>query len=267
MRPTCFVLNLRDRAIRMRAFESAARRAGMFVERLEAVDTRTIDRLEAVRKRVDPIALVNLSATLRRGHRERHEELTMGAIGCALSHATASEEGQRRGLNVLAVFEDDAEVPYDCSELIAEALHEVSVADADSDSSSAWDMILLGWWDRGMGWSASSGVNSSASGSGGNTARKVGKGSSRNATEEKGQGLLVRVGRFWGCHAYLVSARGMGLLAAAAGRPVRLQVDGALSEASARGDLVVLGVADPRRRVKQRALEGSDVQFPVRLRR
>jgi len=46
-------------------------------------------------------------------------------------------------------------------------------------------------------------------------------------------------------------------------------VDGALSAASVRGDMVVLGLADHagKRLFGQRASGGSDVQFPLRLAR
>ena len=238
----------------MADFSEAAARAGLAFERFDAVDTRTPELLDTRREFVKPEAFAALAATLKRGHRRSHEELTSGAVGCALSHAAASREGLRRDLPLLAVFEDDAEVPQNTAEIIALALRHAPTAAAavaaatrsaaaktedravlrvpapEAEPHVDWDMILLGWWDRGSG--ADSSRSSRAS-----SHLPSDVGSTRAAqslTRPGGFGgslvngpasdpPLVRVGRFWGCHAYLVSARGMGRLAAFA-CPVELQV-------------------------------------------
>jgi hypothetical protein len=75
---------------------------------------------------------------------------------------------------------------------------------------------------------------------------------------------LLRVGHFWGCHAYVVSAQGMQRVVEL-NTPVTAQIDGVLSAASRDGTLYVLGIADRQQRFKQAPSKGSDVQFPLRL--
>ena len=98
-RLSAFVINLAERIERLRGFDERARLARLAYERIEAIDTRDLGRLEARASAVEPSALASLLASARRGYRSRHSELTPGAVGCALSHVAASRLALERGLH------------------------------------------------------------------------------------------------------------------------------------------------------------------------
>ena len=207
--------------------------------------------LEVHRHQVAPLAYDRLTASLHRGYRLGHDDLSAGAVGCALSHVKVSEQALKRGFESIAVFEDDA------------ALHQHSARELRSLLEAApadWQCLLWGWWDRG----GSTVVQQvAASNSNHGTFLPV---SSNCTTEPSSESSipLVRVGRFWGCHAYVLNRSGMAQLVEL-NTPVSKQVDAALSEASvaSNGLLKVYGVANRASRVQQ-AGKGSDVSFPVR---
>jgi GR25 family glycosyltransferase involved in LPS biosynthesis len=229
--PPAFVINLRDRVVRLETFREAAAIAGISCQQFNAVDTRTPALLHSSRKFVCPAAWDALVASRKRGHRQAHAELSAGAVGCALSHVAVSNMCLNElGLPVACVFEDDAAIPHDAADIMTRALEQASL------SAPTWEMVLLGWWDRG----------------------------GATPLENGGTGELVRVGHFWGCHAYLLSARGMARLMEL-NTPVTAQIDAVLSQSS--HDMQILGIADRGVRFKQQPSKGSDVQFPVRLAR
>ena len=131
-----FVINLRDRKERLQVFEACAQKAKLTCERVEAVDTRTFSQIEALLGDVDPTAYSALLQDVQRGHRSSHSALTQGAIGCALSHRAVSELGLQRNLPLIAVFEDDADLPADALARIDQCL---------TNAPADWDVILLGW--------------------------------------------------------------------------------------------------------------------------
>lgn len=220
----------------MRRFQAAAAQAGIEFERVNAVDTRTLALLQSSEMMIEPKALAKLSATLHRGYRLTHEELTLGSVGCALSHVAAAEEATKKSLSMACIFEDDVQLPLDAAQRIGTVVAKASSLVPD------WDMLLLGWWDRGGAYVIDGGSPSTSP--------------SMNSSVGPD---LVGVGRFWGCHAYVLSSRGMKMLAKI-NTPVAEQIDSALSSSR----LVILGIADHSARFQQ-AGQGSDVQFPVRI--
>mmetsp|Transcript_8430 Transcript_8430/g.22195 ORF Transcript_8430/g.22195 Transcript_8430/m.22195 type:complete len:228 (+) Transcript_8430:144-827(+) len=217
---TAFVINLRCRSERWRAIEAAAREAQVDVERVDAIDTRCVRRAAKHWRNIDSRALERLQHTCARGFRETHDELTPGAVGCALSHVAVSREVLRRKQSLAAVFEDDAELPRNFHAFVAQALAAAPIG---------WDLILLGW---------------------------------SGAAPHECPALLQRVWRFWGLHAYLISARGCAELIAA-GCPVSTHIDHALSARTFSNDLHIYGIAAQHLRLRQVA-HGSDVHIPLK---
>lgn len=120
----------------MARIETAAGLANLPLERFNAVDTRSSRSLETLSSQIDGSALASLQATVARGYRTSHAQLTFGAVGCALSHVGVSRESRKRGLAVCAVFEDDASLPTDLLPRIQASLNA---------APAAWDCVLLGW--------------------------------------------------------------------------------------------------------------------------
>lgn len=234
-------------------------KAGLNVERIDAVDTRQLKQLFAHRRSVERASFRRLVGTLRRGHRLQHADLTSGAVGCALSHAKAAQEGLTSNAEVITVFEDDALVPTD---IVSQMNGALACAPAD------WDCILLGWWDRGRTRFKQDDITA-------NAPRLDSDACIQDAYSDTGTGarlwlfeaaateppaMLMRVEAFWGLHAYMLSCRGMRKLVELCS-PLRIQVDSAVSAS----DMKVYGVAARNMRVRQHG-RGSDVHFPVRTR-
>ena len=108
----------------------------MTYERFEATDTRGSRDLKARESDIEPLAYSTLLESMRQGHRRAHDELTPGAVGCALSHVGVSRLALSRGLTRFAVFEDDAELP-ECVLSLMER--------ATAEAPTGWHCILLGW--------------------------------------------------------------------------------------------------------------------------
>jgi GR25 family glycosyltransferase involved in LPS biosynthesis len=70
------------------------------------------------------------------GFRNKHYQLTKGAIGCYLSHTKVWESILKKGLDRVLVFEDDAKVPPNFLELVNESM---------KDIPDDWDIVLLGF--------------------------------------------------------------------------------------------------------------------------
>ena len=101
--------------------------------RVAAVDGRSLE-LEGV---VTPEALREISRAEEVGYRERHYELTRGAVGCALSHRAVWDRLVASDKERALVCEDDCLLDHD-----ALAGLDAAVADAPAD----WDVLLLGYW-------------------------------------------------------------------------------------------------------------------------
>ena len=76
------------------------------VSRLPAVDGKAVDLDKVVAKK----ALPALMHTMMTDRRTSHEQLTVGAVGCYLSHMSAWETILKSGKPYGFVFEDDGEV-------------------------------------------------------------------------------------------------------------------------------------------------------------
>ena len=99
--------------------------------RLAAVDGRSLS-LDGI---VTPEALLEIKRAEAVGYRERHYELTRGAVGCALSHRAVWDRLLASDKDLAMVCEDDARIEET-------ALEELNAASPPAD----WDILLLGYW-------------------------------------------------------------------------------------------------------------------------
>lgn len=99
--------------------------------RVAAIDGRSLE-LDGI---VTPEALAEIKRAEAVGYRERHYELTRGAVGCALSHRAVWDRLLASDKEMAMVCEDDAR-------LEDTTLEEVRAASPPPD----WDVLLLGYW-------------------------------------------------------------------------------------------------------------------------
>lgn len=125
-----YIINLDKRTDRMAVTVPKLHRFGFDVERWPAVDARRMSRGD-----VDGVVRPDARAPIWRGWRAEHSELSLGAVGCFLSHLQiwASLAESPEGAGAL-VFEDDTD-PTITSEQVDAAL--VGLPDD-------WDIVFLG---------------------------------------------------------------------------------------------------------------------------
>lgn len=194
------LLNMDRHPERLGRFERRARAARIDFERVPGVDASGIDAGAVV----DPAALRRMEASVRRGYRLEHRDLTPGSVGCYLGHLAVLERhlASDRADQVLLVFEDDADVPRGFWQ---------SVRDLTADGHP-WDVLLLGSLNDAPVW-------------------------------ERQAGPSVRVSRFYLTHAYAVTPRGARTILEHA-MPIRVQYDSLLADLAQRGKLVVRAASE-----------------------
>ena len=101
--------------------------------RLGAVDGKLL-RIESI---VTEGALREIETAERTGFRERHYELTRGAVGCYLSHMAVWERLLQSDRDVAMVCEDDAKLDTQ----VLQTLQQARATIPDN-----WDILLLGYW-------------------------------------------------------------------------------------------------------------------------
>lgn len=134
--PLSLVINLKQNAVRMSRFADAYMRGDLAtvpLVRVDAVDGQSVD----LGTYVGADALERLDKMRATGVRERHQDLTPGAVGCYLSHVKAWRIIADSGAAYGFVFEDDADLPP----RVAAKFEEVR-AQIPGDS---WDIVLLGY--------------------------------------------------------------------------------------------------------------------------
>ena len=126
--------------------ERAPKRMHDFVQRLRETDMSNVSpiRLAAVDGRflnlsdvVTGSALQEIERAEKLGYRQRHYELTRGAVGCYLSHQQAWQSLLESDKNMSMICEDDAVLDSQAGSKILEAL---------ARQPPEWDILLLGYW-------------------------------------------------------------------------------------------------------------------------
>jgi glycosyl transferase family 25 len=125
-----FVVSLR-RAVERRA-QVAGTLSGLRFEFLDAVDKKDLDRERLVREGAYD------ERRTRRAYRNRGG-MTLGAIGCALSHRNLYDEMVAKGWERMVVLEDD---------VIPRVPEVAGVGDALRELPAGWDLCYLGYWQN-----------------------------------------------------------------------------------------------------------------------
>ena len=131
-----YVVNLDRAQARMRRFVhhlQATDLADVPLIRLRAVDGNNLDLKEHVTEQ----ALREIKLAERVGYRQRHYELTRGAVGCYLSHMDAWTRLLTSDKDVIMVCEDDAVLDRDIGRKVMVSLETLP---------AGWDVLLLGYW-------------------------------------------------------------------------------------------------------------------------
>lgn len=131
-----YVINLATATARMEAFVKRFRKTDLSHVspiRFNAVNGRQL-RLE---NHVTPGALHEVLRAERTGYRQRHYELTRGAVGCHLSHVGVWNRLLQSDKDYAMVCEDDA--------VMNREIHQKSQA-AMENMPCDWDLLLLGYW-------------------------------------------------------------------------------------------------------------------------
>lgn len=131
-----YVINLDRAPSRMRQFVadlSGTDLADAPLIRVRATDGARLD----LASNVTPEALQEIVTAERVGYRQRHYELTRGAVGCYLSHMDAWQRLAGSDKEQIMVCEDDAVLDPDIGQTAVKAMREVP---------TSWDIILLGYW-------------------------------------------------------------------------------------------------------------------------
>ena len=192
--------------------DRAKQRMTDFMKRLQSTDLGHVSpiRFSAVDGRklriedhVTPAALAEVLTAEKVGYRQRHYELTRGAVGCHLSHFGVWERLLRSDKGLAMVCEDDAVVDDDVHEQTLTAIHAMP---------EEWDMLLLGYWCV-------------------------------TCAQEGGEPGWVRMKRFFGLHCYVIKATAIEKIVAYAGTKIGQQIDSMLSDMCSEGRLTVFGTS------------------------
>jgi len=134
-RMKCFVINLEKNAERLNHFLNSYSKSDLSaikLERFNAINGRKLDLKDYVTNKAND----QIISAEKNGYRVRHYELTRGAVGCFLSHASIFKKLLSDDKHEFyMIFEDDAFVP---PKVINRLEHLISHAPQD------WDILVFG---------------------------------------------------------------------------------------------------------------------------
>lgn len=130
----CWVINLaknKDRYKRFRYYYDNSDLSNVELERFDAIYGKDLDVKEYMTPKAYEILLINE----KNKYRTKHYEVTRGAIGCYLSHASLYQKLlEDKQYDYYIIFEDDAAIMSRVYQRMAEA---INIAPKD------WDIILF----------------------------------------------------------------------------------------------------------------------------
>ena len=132
-----YVMNLRRRPDRMVAFLNhyeSSDMADIPINKFNAIDGSILD---IDRVPLTELARAELQQITTTGYRNKHYQLTKGAVGCYLSHVKIWSEMMRKKHDRILIFEDDAKVPPNILRDIQKNIYGKIPPD--------WDVVLLGY--------------------------------------------------------------------------------------------------------------------------
>ena len=189
----CIVVNMdrnRDRLTRITTeYAASDLAASLELRRFAAVDARLASF--DVSRYVTEKTLAQIETTAKTGYRLRHHEMTVGAVGCFLSHVTVMRMLlQDDAHDVYVIFEDDAVIPPSVRAQIDRAIR---------GAPRDWDLVLLGYHYATF-------------------------------NEEDTDETFDKLATFWGTHAYIVNKQGaQKIVDDYQNEKIRMQVDSMLS--------------------------------------
>ena len=135
-----YVINLRKRPERWQRTFQQLKSCGFCsdnIRRIEAVDGQMLFQTD--RTLLKSILTDRAYTEIQDRKRAYHEQLTLGAVGCALSHIFVWKEAMEKGIPELLIFEDDIVLSRNFKTLFLERL---SMVPGDKD------IVFLGCWHR-----------------------------------------------------------------------------------------------------------------------
>jgi len=135
-----FVINLKKRKERWRKTMQRLSLCGFdpgTVRRVEAVDGKELFRNDP--SRLKSVLADRAYAEIQHRTRSYHEQLTLGAVGCALSHISVWREVVKKQIPEALVFEDDIVPSRNFKVLLSERWPEIP---------RDRDLVFLGCWHR-----------------------------------------------------------------------------------------------------------------------
>lgn len=131
-----YLINLVRRPDRLKNFLTyfnASDLKNFNLTKFDAIDGTKLDQENIPLSELATAELQQLKTT---GFRTKHYQLTMGAIGCYLSHVKVWEHILKNDSDVVLIFEDDAKIPEN---FLSEVNENIAYIPND------WDIILLGY--------------------------------------------------------------------------------------------------------------------------
>lgn len=131
-----YLINLKRRPDRLKKFLEFYNVSDMKNNLLIKFDAIDGSKLDIDNVPLTELAKAELNQLESTGFRTKHYQLTKGAIGCYLSHVKIWENILKNNYEYALIFEDDAKVPPNMSEIIQNEL---------KFFPNDWDIILLGY--------------------------------------------------------------------------------------------------------------------------
>ena len=131
-----FLINLPHRKDRLENFQQTYRQANITIPlHVHAAVNGKKLKLEDIHLTRLAKKEINDAQTL--GYRTKHYQLTMGGIGCYLSHVGLWNFIYNKGIDYALIFEDDANIPPNFIENLNISIKNMNKADPD------WDILFL----------------------------------------------------------------------------------------------------------------------------
>jgi len=131
-----FLINLDYRKDRLEHFKQKYREANINIPlHVHAATNGKMLNLEDIN--ISQLARKEIIDAQTLGYRTKHYQLTMGAVGCYLSHVNLWNLIYSKGLDYALIFEDDASIPPDFIENLNISIKNMNNADPN------WDILFL----------------------------------------------------------------------------------------------------------------------------
>ena len=135
-----YCINLEDAVDRYNSIKIFDDETDIGITHFPAIDTRTFSKSSKYYNLLTPTAIDKLKKIDTNGGRERHEDLTSGAIGCYLSHYNVWKDAIKNNYKYVLILEDDAKLYKGFYKKILNIIQ---------NTPKDWDIILFGLYGIG----------------------------------------------------------------------------------------------------------------------